>query len=54
MILPIELKKIIIDYISIKSCKICQKKINILKLNKKFITNNNKFIFCSKECYFSA
>lgn len=48
MILPIELKKIIIDYINIKSCKICQKKINILKLDKKFITNNNKFFFCSK------
>lgn len=54
MILPIELKKLISDYINIKKCKICQKKINILQLDKKFISNKNKFIFCSKECYFST
>lgn len=51
MILPIELKKKICDYLNIKKCKICHKKINILHLNKDLISNNHKFIYCSRMCY---
>lgn len=51
MKLPLEIEKQILSYINIKTCKVCNKKVNVLQLKKKWITNKNKFYFCSRECY---